>query len=181
MRRSIFAAHPLALSVGFAVALTGWTVALAPPQRDAFDHAQRIAAAPTEPARPSAATTESTPAFVPVRGADIVLEDYPLRTATLRAWHTDDRVVVPDPDGGRIELHVDRDVTTAGRRHLTLTHDALVSTFTVAGSHYFGTLATVDGVYALDGDDISARLTRQAALDQRINPHALDYRPRPLP
>jgi len=179
MRPFAFHAHPLR-PIAFTTALLAWMVALAPtPQPSRVDLPTRPSeAAPAiEPLPFANPPTEDAP----TRGSDVIVEDYPVRTAALRAWHANDQVEVPDADGRLVELHVERDSTAGGRRHLTLSHDGLVSTFTQSGDRYFGTLATADGVYALDGDERSARLTRHALLDQRMNPHATDYRARPTP
>ena len=83
---------------------------------------------------------------------------------------------MPNPDGGTIELRVERADAENGGRHLLLVHGGLVSTFTEARGAFFGTVATPRGVYALEGDVRGSRLTRHALLDQRMNNHALDYR-----
>ena len=179
MRPSAFHLQALTHPIAFATALLGWIVVLAPaPQRHDTDVPTSIDPVPTIGLPPIAKPPDEA---APSRGSDVVPEDYPLRTATVRAWRANDRVEVPDANGGTIDLRVERDASVAGRRHLTLTHDGLVSTFTQSGDRYFGTLATADGVYALDGDEHAGRLTRHAALDQRMNSHATDYRTRRAP
>ncbi len=115
----------------------------------------------------------------PTRASDVILEAYPLREPYLAALHQGDRIALPHPDGGTIDLVVARVTSMGDRRHLTLTHDGLPSTFTQAHGAFFGTLATTRGVYALEGNEQQAWLTRHAALDQRTNTHALDYRSLP--
>ena len=178
-------AHSLTHPIAFATALLGWIVVLAPAPPSSVDvavPASRSAPVPTAPAPPIESSPSSKPTeTVPTRGSDVILEDYPLRTASIRTWRANDHVELPVPDGRTIDLRVERDTRLDGRRHVTLSHDGLVSTFTQSGDRYFGTLATADGVYALDGDEQSARLTRHALLDQRTNPNAEDYRARPSP
>ena len=113
------------------------------------------------------------------RASDVIVDDYPLRESQLAALRLGDRIVLPYPDGGTIELRVARLETSNGRHHLTLWHDGLVSTFTMARGTFFGTLATAQGVYALEGGTHHSALIRHALLDQRINSHALDYRTAP--
>ena len=109
----------------------------------------------------------------------MVQEDYPLDVTFLSSLQTGDRIALPHPDGGRVELRVERTEAQNGIRHLRLADQGLVSTITEAGGAFFGTLATPRGVYALEGDGRGSRLTRHAALDQRMNSHALDYRHAP--
>jgi hypothetical protein len=177
MRPPVFHAHPFA----FAIALLGWIVVLAPTPPGADRQARTIdRTSAIEPPQSPPRRTPLTEAS-PTRGGDVVLEDYPLRAATVRRWRANELIEVPDADGVMIALRIERDSNVAGRRHLTLTHDGLVSTFTQSGDRYFGTLATATGVYALDGDDRAGHLTRHALLDQRTNPHATDYRTPPAP
>jgi hypothetical protein len=162
----------------FAAALLGWTVTLAPHHSYPRDVAVRDPiVAPLQ--RPTPLSLPQRGSRQPTRGSDVVVESYPLRAATLTTWRANDRVQLPDPDGGTVDLRVDRVVLDARARHLMLLHDALVSTFTQSDGHYFGTLATAHGVYALDGDDRMARLTRHALLDQRMVRDVPDYSPPP--
>ncbi len=115
------------------------------------------------------------------RSSDVVREDYALNEGALTKLRRGDRIALPHPDGGTVELRVARADSADGHRHLLLVNvnDGLVSTFTEARGSFFGTLATPRGVYALEGDARGSRLTRHASLDQRMNSHALDYRNRP--
>lgn len=162
-----------------AAASIGWGVLLAPFRTDtvAIGHApmNEVRARPSTPiAMPS-----SRPSDFRRRGSDVVLEDYPLDDAALAALQPGDRVEWPHPDGGTVDLRVERAESANGQRHLLLIHSGLVSTFTQAHGAFLGTLATPRGVYALEGDAHGSRLTRHALLDQRMNAHALDYRPSP--
>ena len=124
-----------------------------------------------------AAPTHDVETPVETRGSDVTLEDYPLTETTLSALQRGDRIALPHPDGGTIELRVERAESEHGGRHLMLVQsDGLVSTFTEGHGTFFGTLATRRGVYALEGNSHGSRLTRHSLLDQRMNSHALDYR-----
>ncbi len=124
-----------------------------------------------------AAPTHDAQAPIETRGSDVLLEDYPLTETTLSTLQRGDRIALPHPDGGTIELRVERADAEHGGRHLTLVQsDGLVSTFTESHGAFFGTLATPRGVYALEGSASGSRLTRHTLLDQRMNSHALDYR-----
>ena len=110
------------------------------------------------------------------QACDLIVEDYRLREPQLAALRFGDRIVVPHPDGGTIELQVTRLESSNSNNHLTLSYDGLISTFTLARGSFFGTLATAQGVYALEGDAHRSTLIRHALLDQRINSHAPDFR-----
>lgn len=125
----------------------------------------------------SAAPAHDAQAPIETRGSDVVLEDYPLTETTLSKLQRGDRLALPHPDGGTIELRVERAEAEHGGRHLMLVQsDGLVSTFTESRGAFFGTVATPRGVYALEGGVSGSRLTRHTLLDQRMNSHALDYR-----
>jgi hypothetical protein len=124
-----------------------------------------------------AAPTHDAETPIETRGSDVLLEDYPLTETTLSTLQRGDRIALPHPDGGTIELRVERADAEHGGRHLKLVQsDGLVSTFTESHGAFFGTLATPRGVYALEGGVNGSRLTRHTLLDQRMNSHALDYR-----
>ena len=157
------------------IALVAWTAVLAPAQTRAIE--LRLLATGTQH-RSQAASTDSAPPTprIEERGRDVVFEDYPLTDGALTNLRRGDRIALPHPDGGTVELRVERADSADGHRHLLLVHDGLVSTFTEARGAFFGTVATPRGVYALEGDARGSRLTRHASLDQRMNSHALDYR-----
>jgi hypothetical protein len=163
-----------------AAATLGWSLVLAPEATHAPPSAQAPARPVTAGFEQSSRRTDAPPAEpANARGGDVVFEDYPLRDADLAPLHRGDRIELPHPDGGTIDLRVERVESTRDRRHLTLLHDGLSSTFTEARGAFFGTLATPRGVYALEGNAQHSRLTRHALLDQRMNSNVLDYRPLP--
>ncbi len=179
MRTSRFTTRRDALTL--AAALIGWAVFLAPFRTNTvtIDRVSIAQAREDYSAVIATPSSRSRLAEFGRRGSDVVFEDYPLGDAELATLQTGDRVELPHPDGGTIDLRVERAESSNGRRHLVLVHDGLVSTFTEAHGAFLGTLATPRGVYALEGDAQSSRLTRHALLDQRMNAHALDYRPSP--
>ncbi len=66
----------------------------------------------------------------------MLLEDYPLTETMLSKLQRGDRIALPHPDGGTIELRVERADAEHGGRHLMLVQsDGLVSTFTEATAH----------------------------------------------
>lgn len=171
------------------IALIGWVVLLAPDPHDIrtadptatplraptvarrhADHRRNVSSMP----RRSESASRTNP-----HASDVIVEAYRLRGSQLATLRIGERIVLPHPDGGTIELQVARLETSNSRNHLTLTYDGLVSTFTMARGSFFGTLATAQGVYALQGDAYRSTLIRHALLDQRINSHALDYRTAP--
>ena len=170
----------------FGGVLIGWIVLLAPDP-----HNLRMADADVTPLRaPTVARhhadhrrtalslalpTETGSAARP-QACDLIVEDYRLREPQLSALRLGDRIRLPHPDGGTIELQVTRLESSNSNNHLTLSYDGLISTFTLARGSFFGTLATTQGVYALEGDAHRSTLIRHALLDQRINSHASDYR-----
>ncbi len=177
MRTSTFATHRDALT--FVAALIGWAVFLEPLRTSvvAIGHVP-ITSVSNQPSTAIAAPS-NRPSDFGRRGSDVVFEDYPLGDVELALLQPGDQVEWPHPDGGIIELRVERAESANGRRHLVLVHDRLVSTFTEAHGAFLGTLATPRGVFALEGDAQSSRLTRHALLDLRMNAHALDYRQSP--
>ncbi len=157
------------------VALIAWAAFLAPVRTRAIA-GHPLASGETHRTLSGSAEARTAASPDEVRGSDVVLEDYPLTDAALSSLRRGDRIALPNPDGGTIELRVERADAENGGRHLLLVHGGLVSTFTEARGAFFGTLATPRGVYALEGDVRSSRLTRHTLLDQRMNNHALDYR-----
>lgn len=180
---------PIRAALLASAALLGWGVLLAPDQHHPratapsaasphvpmiarlHNNVRRRAASPNAGFQPSSTIDR--------HASDVVVEAYPLRESQLAALRLADRIELPHPDGGTIELDLTRIESSHGRCHLTLVHDGLISTFTIARGSFFGTLATTRGVYALEGDRYRSTLIRQALLDQRMNSHALDYRPIP--
>jgi hypothetical protein len=161
----------------FAVALVGWCALLAPEKKQSDPivlPAARVTSNFERPHRADAVEKET-----PTHASDVVVEDYPLREVDLAGLHRGDRIELPHPDGGTIDLVVERVETFGDRRHLVLTHDGLPSTFTETHGAFFGTVATRSGVYALEGGEQRSQLTRHALLDQRMNSNALDYRSLP--
>jgi hypothetical protein len=171
--------HSAVRAIVFAAALVGWCALLAPPQRKPsalIVPALRLENSQVEQ-QPHRADTGQRETLR--HASDVVVEDYPLRDADLAVLHRGDRIALPHPDGGTIDLVVERVDVFSDRRHLALTHDGLPSTFTEARGAFFGTVATRAGVYALEGNEQRSQLTRHTLLDQRTNPNALDYRPSP--
>lgn len=165
----------------FTTALVVWGAILAPDPRGATR-----TALPTVLLQPVSDTAGTSASMLPPpaakadrRGADVTFESYPLGDRDLATLRLGDRIELPHPDGGTIELTVARSESTPGRRHVMLLHDGLASTFTRARGAFFGTLATPTGVYALEGTQRTSRLTRHALLDQRMSPYAPDYRSTP--
>ena len=167
-----------ALALILLAALVAWTAFLAPVRTSAII-VQPRATPQTDRSLPTPHRSSASRARIATRGSDVVQEDYPLDVTFLSSLQTGDRIALPHPDGGRVELRVERTEAQNGIRHLRLADQGLVSTITEAGGAFFGTLATPRGVYALEGDGRGSRLTRHAALDQRMNSHALDYRHAP--
>jgi hypothetical protein len=174
MRRLDSVVHALV----FALALVGWCALLAPPEKkpsvpivrpDAFESSKI-----EQPHRVDTVEHET-----PTHASDVVVEEYPLRDVDLAVLSPGEHIVLPHPDGGTIDLVVERVESLADRRHLSLTYDGLPSTFTETRGEFFGTVATRSGVYALEGNGQRSQLTRHALLDQRTNAHALDYRSLP--
>jgi hypothetical protein len=159
-------------------ALIAWAALLAPIGTRAIAvHAQTRTETDHWIPATRAAPTHDAEASIETRGSDVLLEDYPLTETTLSTLQRGDRIELPHPDGGTIELRVERADAEHGGRHLMLVQsDGLVSTFTEGGGAFFGTLATPRGVYALEGGVNGSRLTRHTLLDQRMNSHAPDYR-----
>lgn len=165
-------------AIAVAAALAGWSVLLAPPEKkrpfpivrpDGFVRSHH-----EQSSRHTDVETETA-----THPSDVVVENYPLRDGDLAVLHRGDHIALPHPDGGTIDLVVERVDSFEDRRHLRLTHDALPSTFTEARGAFFGTLATRRGVYALEGNAQRGWLTRHALLDQRTHSNALDYRSLP--
>ena len=158
-----------------AAAIIGWGVCLAPASKQAPSNAQTSAPLTANAVQPPRAVAGAA-ALEPSRpDSDVVREDYPLSDPDLAALHRGDRIELPHPDGGTIDLWVARVESTADSRHLMLIHEGLPSTFTQSHGAFFGTLATSRGVYALEGNEWRSRLTRHTLLDQRMNSNALDY------
>ena len=168
-----------ARAIVFTAALAGWCALLAPPEKKpsaSIVPARRFENSQFEQQPHRANTGERE---TPAHASDVVVEDYPLRDADLAVLHRGDRIALPHPDGGTIDLVVERVDSFSDRRHLALTHDGLPSTFTEARGAFFGTVATRAGVYALEGNEQRSQLTRHTLLDQRTNANARDYRPSP--
>ncbi len=160
-------------------AFIAWAAFLAPVSTRAIA-VQTSARAETQRIPAATVTPRHAEASIETPSSDVLLEDYPLTETMLSTLQRGDRIVLPHPDGGTIELRVERADAEHGGRHLMLVQsDGLVSTFTESHGTFFGTLATPRGVYALEGNVRGSRLTRHALLDQRINSHALDYRNAP--
>jgi hypothetical protein len=160
-------------------AFIAWSAFLAPVSTRAIA-VQTPARAETHWIPAATVTPRHAEGSIETPGSDVLLEDYPLTQMMLSTLQRGDRIALPHPDGGTIELRVERADAEHGGRHLMLVQsDGLVSTFTESHGTFFGTLATPRGVYALEGNVRGSRLTRHALLDQRINSHALDYRNAP--
>jgi len=178
MRAPGILAHSYALT--FAAAIIGWSVLLAPTSRPVRAIATKSEPLATKTIAAASQRVRHAPPPVSIhRGSDVVPETYRLRDGQLAALHVGDHVVLPNPDGGVIQLRVERVESTPAGRHLLLTHDGLPSTFTQSHGQFFGTLATAHGVYALEGSERQGWLTRHTQLDQRMNSNALDYRSLP--
>lgn len=94
-----------------------------------------------------------------------------IRTGTLEVLH---------PEGGVIQIELDRLVENDDMRVLHVRSAGLRGVITERSGNYFATIATPEGVYLVERRAGHTRITDQRQLDLKSNPHDRDYRHAPV-
>ncbi len=115
-----------------------------------------------------------------VPGSDMHTQRYPLARADIERLAVGDRIELPDPEGGWIDLEVENVRDSDSSRTLRLVSNGLVSTMTIGDMGFFGTVSTPRGVYGIASSGTDSLLIDQRVLERRANPHLSDYEKPPV-